>query len=557
MLKRQLALAFVMGIVFSVAPATSARAQPGASAPDVGPRPVTCPADAIVVKAGTSIQTAMDAAGPRASLCIERGIYRPTVPLEPQSGQVLTFEKGAIVSGAQVVMSWNKRGAYWVLSNQTQDFSDPSRFPFLNTYRCTDNPAACVYEDLFMDDKPMTHVLALSDLGPGKVYFDKAADLMYIVDDPTGHTMETTRLTIGLDSTVSDVTIRGATFEKFAWIGLRATGNSWTLEDDAFVDSHLVGLRLSGDDHVVRRDAIEHNGDIGIVATEGSGMLFHSNEVAFNNYLHFGARPIPNEEGGAKFLITPDTTLRGNFSHDNDGDGWWFDTNNTNILIEGNTFADNARYGLFYEVSFDATIRNNTFRSNGIDFGLTQHWVGGGIRISTSKNVDIYDNLFQDNRWSSLFASWVDREAGAYGVPTTTELHVHDNTFDMVGGFVGSSEGKPDIGLASSDNRFDNNTYHVTDVSSQWWRWPIDGSFQAMNWDTWRGLGFDVSGSLSQSQSPPASGSPPGGGSTPTGPAAAHGTLAITLSVAAAVMIVLGVVTYGVLRRRRARASRS
>jgi parallel beta-helix repeat protein len=554
-LKRQLALAFVMGIVILIAPVTSARAQQGASGPHVGPQPVTCLADAIVVEEGTSIQAAMDAAGPGASLCIEPGIYRPTSPLEPQSGQVLTFEKGAIVSGAQVVTSWSKQGAYWVLGGQTQEFSDPALYPFLKEYACTDNPAACVYEDLFKDDKPMTQVLALADLGPGKIYFDKAADLMYIVDDPTGHTMETTRLTIGMDSTASDVTIRGATFEKFAWIGFRVTGNSWTLEDDVFADSHLIGLQLSGNDHVARRNAIEHNGDIGILATEGSGMLFDSNEVAFNNYLHFGDRPIPNEEGGAKFLITPNTTLRGNFSHDNDGDGWWFDTSNTDILVEGNTFANNARYGLFYEVSFDATIRNNTFRNNGIDYGVTPHWVGGGIRISTSKNVDIYDNLFQGNRWSSLFANWVDREAGAYGVPTTTGLHVHDNIFDMVGGFVGSSEGKPDIGYASSNNRFDNNTYRVTDVSLQWWRWPVDGGFPAMNWDTWRGLGFDVSGSLSES--PLASGSPTREGSTPESPGAGGGTFAIILAAAAALMIVLGVLTYGVLRRRRANASRS
>ena len=446
-----------------------------------------CSEQARAVWPSDDLQGELIAAGAGALVCVKSGVYRPSVPLRPLPKQVLTFEEGAVLSGARVVTGWRSDGQYWVLDGQTQDFSDA---PWLRNHLCDDNPAACIYEDLYRDDIPLEQSADLEGLAADEVYFDRDADRMYVAADPNGHEMEATVLKIGIDSTASGVTIRGAVIEKMGWLGMKVDGRGWTVEDTEIRYAHATGLLVKGDDHVVRRNFFHHNGNSGIVATAGSRMLFEANELAFNNYLHFGNKPVPHHEGGAKFLGTSNVILRGNYSHDNDGDGWWFDTDNINIVVENNRFEANSRNGFFYEVSFDALIGNNVFKDNGTD----RSWMGSGIRIASSKNVEIVGNVFEGNDYSTLFANWVDRGSGAYGIHETTNLNVHDNIFTLNAGWIGSSWGLERIAAASAHNRFARNTYVVPDPTKRWWIWGSNGF---LTWTEWRSLGFDVDGEVS------------------------------------------------------------
>ena len=92
------------------------------------------------------------------------------------------------------------------------------------------------------------------------------------------------------------------------------------------------------------------------------------NEFDHNNYLHAGPRTGGYHEGSVKILNSHDVVFRDNWSHDNDGDGLWFDWDNHDILIENNVLEGNSRNGLHYEASFDATVRYNTIRDNGTDW---------------------------------------------------------------------------------------------------------------------------------------------------------------------------------------------
>jgi hypothetical protein len=161
------------------------------------------------------------------------------------------------------------------------------------------------------------------------------------------------------------------------------------------------------------------------------------------------------------------------------------------VLVEGNFFEHNTRYGFFYEVSYDAIIRNNVLRNNGTD----RMWRGGGMRIATSENVEIHSNLFDDNKYSTLFANWEDRGSGAYGEFQLVDLYVHDNVFVMTEGWLGSSWGKEDIADPAANNRFENNSYFINDLSRSWWIWRPTGF---MGWAKWQSLGFDTSWSLSK-----------------------------------------------------------
>jgi hypothetical protein len=452
-----------------------------------GPEGVKCAGGAVPGQPREAIQDLLDRAGPGASLCIRKGVYRLETPLQPKAGQTLTFEPGAVLNGSRLVTNWTPAGSHWVSEGHTQRFSDA---PFLSQHRCDDNPPACVYEDLFMDDAPLTHVLSLSELGTGEVFFDKSADKMYIAEDPAGHKLEATVLETGITSEANDVTIRGATVEKMGWTGIQVRGDRWLVERNEMRWCHARGLAVNGGGHRVIGNFIHHNGNTGVSSSTAPGGLYEGNHIAHNNYLGFGARPTPHHEGGVKMLYVPGTVVRNNYSHHNDGDGWWFDTSNTDVMVENNVFEANTRFGFFYEVSFDAVIRNNVFRNNGTD----PTWSGSGLRISTSKDVEVYGNRFEDNKYSTLHVSWTDREPGNYGIPETTGLYVHDNTFVMTEGWLGASRGKEEISSPEANNRFERNDYALPDTAAEWWTWLPDGF---MDWNGWRSLGFDRTGSLS------------------------------------------------------------
>ena len=333
------------------------------------------------------------------------GIYRPSSTVRPLPEQTLTFKSGAILSGARVATDWSNQGPYWVLDGQKQEFNDA----WLSELHCNQDPPTCLFEDLYMDGVPLDQVGGLDELSKGEVYFDRIQDRMYIQDDPTGHRMEASVLAMGIHSSAPGVTIRGGLFEKAGLIGIMADGHGWIIEDTEIRRTHLTGLRLIGDDYVVRRNFIHHIGNAGIVATAGSNLLFVRNEVAFNNYLHFGQKPVPYHEGGAKFLRTTDVVLRRNFSHDNDGDGWWFDTDNINVRVVHNRFVRNTRSGFFYEVSYAAVIRNNVFQANGSD----PAWMGSGLRVASSQDVEVSGNRFKNNRFSTLSVDSGGRGSGA------------------------------------------------------------------------------------------------------------------------------------------------
>ena len=182
--------------------------------------------------------------------------------------------------------------------------------------------------------------------------------------------------------------------------------------------------------------------------------------------------------------------LRRNFSHDNDGDGWWFDTDNINVRVVHNRFVRNSRSGFFYEVSYDAVIRDNVFRANGRD----PAWMGSGLRVASSQDVEVSGNRFVNNRFSTLSVDSGGRGSGAYGVHQTVGLFVHDNVF-YVDGYVGSPYGSDDIVSTAANNRFEANDYVVSDSSRAWWMW---GPGKRIGWATWRSFGFDLRGSLSE-----------------------------------------------------------
>jgi len=457
--------------------------------PALGSSSVTCQSADRRLQPTDHFQAVIQAAGPGATLCFKRGIYRLSDPLRPLAGQVLTFEHGAVLSGAKVLKRWTSEGSYWVVGGQTQDFSS-SVTGLPDATMCGANPGACIYEDLYMDGRPLDHVTSLDALGPGKAYLDEAGDKMYIATDPTGHTMEATVAGVAITSSASNVTIRGAAIEKFAYHGILAVKvKHWTIKRSDIRYVHFEGIGIhGGSGDVIRNNHVHQNGIIGMTAAGVGHFTIQGNEFDHNNYLNAGPTSGGYHEGSVKILNSHDVVFRDNWSHHNDGDGLWFDWDNYDILIEKNVLEDNTRNGLQYEASFDATVRYNTIRNNGTDWDSQ----GAGILNSTSKNVEYYSNRIKNNVIRSFVILWADRgSSDKFGERQSANVYFHDNVVvldDNLQSWVGVYWDQ-DPRVFTSNNRFQGNTYYVHRDGDQWWRWDSD-----LTWPEWQSKGFDRTG---------------------------------------------------------------
>ena len=136
------------------------------------------------------------------------------------------------------------------------------------------------------------------------------------------------------------------------------------------------------------------------------------------------------ERGGTKFAETTNIQLINNYVHHNDGPGLWADLNAKDMLFANNTVIGNTKAGIYYEISYDAVIRDNYLEGNGLGF---DPWLwGGGIVISSSPNVQIYGNTLVNNG-DGIGAVEQDRsrDPARFGPLVIANLHVHHNTVTM------------------------------------------------------------------------------------------------------------------------------
>jgi parallel beta-helix repeat protein len=300
-----------------------------------------------------------------------------------------------------------------------------------------------------------------------------------------------------------DVTVQGFTIEHFlnAWTpGTLAPVNAgwnWTIENNVVRYNNQAGVSVdNGNGTIVRGNNIHHNGHIGITGGPVSGVLIESNEIAFNNTGSYD----PGHAGGLKIIggSTGSTNLvvRGNWVHDNTAHGVFVDINVRNVTIESNTIENNSYTGILYEISWNAVIRNNVVRNNASLYaGKSCAWASQ-IHLNDSQDVEIYGNTVASSDGSNgICAHDTDRTlemTPAGSSSRVANLYVHDNVIKVnlsgTSGLVGRSASYE----ASANNRFEHNTYYVTDTSKKAWAW----STYPVGWTQWRGYGNDTTGSL-------------------------------------------------------------
>ncbi len=409
----------------------------------------------IILHPGDDIQAAVNAGGENAVFWLEAGVYRLQT-IEPLNGQSFYGAAGAILNGSKVLTDFTQIDGHWVAEGQTQEGERRE------TDESADGAQRAGYPDaVYINDHPLTPVDSIDQLKAGTFYFDYDADRIYFGDDPNGQNVEAAVSTQAIASSASDVTVNGLIVEKYAtptqFAAISGDGENWTISNNEVRLNYGVGINVESNGQILD-NFVHDNGQMGLNAS-GSGVLIEGNEIATNGF--WSGIDVFWEGGGAKFTETQGLVVQGNYSHDNNGYGLWTDINNINTTYEGNRLEYNSGGGINHEISYAASIHDNSFVGNGGN-GLTWLW-GSAIQVQNSQDVEIYNNTIDASSGGNgigLIQQY--RGEGTYGEYITQNNSVHDNVLTLsenssVGGVADYNEES----FLSNGNTFNNNEYHV------------------------------------------------------------------------------------------------
>lgn len=442
----------------------------------------------VTLKPGDDLQRVVERHPPGTTFVFEKGTYRLQT-IRPKDGDTFVGSGGAVLSGARVLTKFTREGNLWVASGQDQQGQ-------INGDCDKQHPRCMHPEDLFFDDHPLRHVADRSAVGPGTWFLDYRSHKIYFSDDPAGHKVEASVTRSAFASPARHVTIRGLIIEKYAVpaqfgaIGDQYPGTNWVVADNEVRWNHGTGIHLESGSQALNNH-VHHNGQKGIGAN-GQNVLVEGNEISFNNWAGFD---ISWEAGGTKFAQTDHLIARKNQVHDNAGAGLWVDVDCIHTLLEDNVVENNLGGGIQYEISYAGTIRDNTVRNNA-NFASPWMW-GAQILLMNSRDVEVYLNTVEvpADRGNGIGIIQQNRGAGAYGPHLAANNYVHNNSVVYRGSPNGTSGVVGDYNqeslLRGENNRFDYNTYRVTDASAAHWMW---GGFET--WEGMRKLGQELHGHM-------------------------------------------------------------
>jgi parallel beta-helix repeat protein len=290
------------------------------------------------------------------------------------------------------------------------------------------------------------------------------------------------------DVTIRNLVIRNATGKRC--IHAAFGPDRWTIDHTEITGCQAGAILPRG--AIFRANYCHHNSgtDSGgampngcYFASNADGLLIEGNEIAYNGAIQ-------------KVMASNGATFRNNYLHHN-GTCIWFDGDNVNVLVEGNTCEDTTGEGIWHEVGGSAIIRNNIVRRSGVSC----------IFLSTSRDVEIYGNTCEGN-WRGLNLFFSCAALGGYAGDIGHDLRnnsVHDNTV-----IAGTRDGTLVSSLStwgctttqagaylngSKSNLWARNHYVVP--SGNWWMW---GDWKS--WTQWQAIPQDAGGALGSAIGP-------------------------------------------------------
>ena len=212
-----------------------------------------------------------------------------------------------------------------------------------------------------------------TSLTPDSFYYDAAARRLYVrlaAALSSGEALEvSSRRHVLQAESVVGLTVQGLDFAHsntsavYRWGAIKVVGSKNLLTDLVVRDMDGLCVQLVGDDNTLSNSTIQRCGQLGLKG-EGARVTIAGNSITYANTRGFNKWW---EAGGMKLVGNgplQDSVIRNNLVAYNNGDGIWIDWMNKNNLIEGNTTAYNAGFGIQYEASQAAVIRANVSYGN-------------------------------------------------------------------------------------------------------------------------------------------------------------------------------------------------
>lgn len=446
----------------------------------------------VLTPASGNLNTIVQAAAAGTLFTIGTGTYH-NQSITPKAGDVFVGQSGALMSGSITLSSFTGTGPYVDASGYTPVGGQPFGM-------CDSNHPGCGFlEDLYFTSAGVTIIkhrvlpgagcsASVTAAGTGSWCFDTSTGNVYSFDNPSGFTVEMSTTQTAFGGSATGVVISGLTIEKYADFAQNGAvgfggGTNWAVTDTELRYNHGDGIELRSNWSAIGNFS-HHNGGEGI-GGDGSTMLVQGNEIASNNQAGFDCNW---GCGGIKVAQANGYTAIGNYVHDNLGTGLWDDIDSINVLIDSNYVSGSSTaftgttggVGILHEISYGATISNNTIVANG----------GAGILLSTSQNTTVTGNKIV-NDGATLGLQQDSRGVGAFGAYVLAGNTVTNNQFSNSVSPNSLSYELWSTGSAPTGNVMNNNAYHDSASSSFTFN-SVPASFAAWQSDT----GFDASSTL-------------------------------------------------------------
>jgi hypothetical protein len=404
--------------------------------------------------------------------CFAPGTYRRQTMDPPSQSKFYAQDATSppVLNGSKV-LTFTADGALWVSINiSVQGDESPNVF-------CLTGHAQCAKPEIvFVNNVALESVASKVLVTAGKFYYDYALHKIWIANNPTGKTVELTAEPYAFGGNATNVYIEGVIVEKYASpvqtgaIGNKGFGANWYLKDVEARYNYGAGVSLT--DGTIVNSYIHHNGQLGI-GCGGDGVIIQNNEISYNSYFSF-VDPVW-EGGGGKCANTTDLVFKNNFTHHNNGYGFWTDINNYNSSYENNQVENNVYGGISHEISYLAKIFNNTFVANGAG-DPRGFFFGAAVLIQDSQDVEVYGNTV-DMRGGKNGITMIQqgRGTGDRGPYYARNNYIHNNTIintALVQGKMGTVVDDSETPEEMVGNVIDYNTYKVqTKTLQDSWCW--------------------------------------------------------------------------------------